>query len=429
MKNKKILIAISAIGVAAGFWACGSGAVEPPNESDGTARSIMDSHLVEDPFGFSAQISKSKELCSADVDCLNEMAKANGKALEMSSSEEPVSSQAVPQSSSAIASSSSRWEFSSMGPVGPQSSSSTVPPVQSSSSSVVAPPVTGLGACAPAKTSAELGESVEWKFIVGAALQGKVSELMGLKYEWTFPAGTPGTSSEKSPKVSYSQSGTKSATLKVTASSGTEEITCSPLRVNGQPITGCKCVATIDAPDVASGEAATWNVMGCTSKANITKYTWTKATADASGLEATAAVAAKGDIVSGVSVTVENDDSTAVTVTCPDAKAIDSRVPDYEFKASGNTNAITFTGDVDATVVFNLPSGWHGSDATCNFACQVTRGQGGNGAISGTLGTTKLSGNDYVKIQIPVSNTVGGKSLPFKVTVSPNEAIVCSVEW
>ena len=418
MKNKKILIAISAIGVAAGFWACGSGAVEPPNEADGTARSIMESHLVEDPFGFSAQISKSKELCSADVDCLNEMAKANGKALEMSSSEEPVSSQAVPQSSSAIVSSSSRWEFSSMGPVGPQSSSSTVPPVQSSSSSVVAPPVTGLGACAPAKTSAELGESVEWKFTVGEALKGNVSELMSLKYDWTFPAGTPGTSTEKSPKVSYSQSGTKSATLKVTASSGAEEITCSPLRVNGQPITGCKCVATIESPDVAKGQAATWNLMGCTSKANIIKYTWTKATADASGLEATAPVAEKNDVVTGVSVTVENDDSTAVTVDCPDAKAIDSRIPDYELKEQ-NTSIDLPAGKV--TVTMNLPSNWHNGDTSgkCTFQCDGTNQQI-------TVKAGGVSGTNYsVQLQIPISSTINGYALDVELSA----AAKCKVGW
>lgn len=421
MKNKKLLFAFSAIGVAAGFWACGSGAIESPNAADGTAQSLLESQLVEDPFGFSAQINKSKELCSADVECLNEMAKANGKALEMSSSEEPVSSETVPQSSSAIApSSSSKWQFSSMGPIGPQSSSSsTLPPVSSSSMPVGPQPVTGLGSCAPAKATVELGETMEWKFTAGDALKGNLTELMSIKYAWSFPEGTPTTSSDKTPKVKYTQSGAKTATLKVTTSSGMEEIACTPVNVNGAPITGCKCVGTKLNPDVSAGESATWNATGCkTSGANITGYTWVGATADATGLEATAPVTKKGDVVTGVSFTVANDDNSKVTITCEDAKAIDSSLPDYELKAQ-NTGISLPAGKV--TVIMNLPASWHNNETTgtCTFQCDGTNQQI-------TVKAGGVSGTNYsVQLKIPISSTINGYALDVELSA----AATCKVGW
>ena len=106
--------------------------------------------------------------------------------------------------------------------------------------------------------------------------------------------------------------------------------------MNGQKITGCECEPTNIQPDVSKGESATWTAKGCTSTANIIGYTWKGATADASGLIATAPVAAKNDEVTGVSFTVENDDSTAVTVTCDNAKAIDATLPDYLFEINGD---------------------------------------------------------------------------------------------
>ena len=422
--NKKILIAISAIGVAAGFWACGSGPIEPPNLADDTLNAFLKNKGEigdNDPFGLTPQISKSKELCAENLDCLEEMTKANGKALQMSSSEAPVSSEAAPQSSAIQPpTSSSSWVFSSMGPVGPgqsSSSSSIVSPVLSSSSEIQ--PVAGLGSCAPAKNIVELNEAVTWNFTVGQALKGNLTELMSIKYEWSFPDGSITTSADKSPKVSYSSSGTKTASLKVTVPSGTETIACSPsLRVNGQPITGCKCVATIESPDVAKGQAATWNLMGCTSKANITKYTWTNATADASGLEATAAVAEKNDVVTGVSVMVENDDSTAVVVNCPDAKAIDSRIPDYELKEQ-NTSIDLPAGKV--TVTMNLPASWHNNETsgTCTFQCDGTNQQI-------TVKAGGVSGTNYsVQLKIPISSTINGYALDVELSGDAK----CKVGW
>ena len=431
--NKKLLIGLSAIGIAAGFWACGEGAIEPPGETtDNYVKAMLPS------IDFDVQVNDAKTKCALDPVCESEMAKAQGSAVIMSSSEEIVSSETVSSSSTVPPSSSSYTQFSFAGPIGERSSSSSAivssQSTEPSSSSVMI--ATGLGSCAPAVTTTELNTPVEWKFTKGAGMK-QATTLMQAEFKWEFEDGMPATTEQKgkvsSGSITYSKSGKKGAKVTVISAEGTEVIECSPkLQVNGIPITGCKCNPTNIEPDVSKGESATWTLSGCTSTgANIISYTWTGATADASGLIATAPVTKKGDIVTGVSVAIANDDNTVVTATCDDAKAIDMTKPDYEIKADGNTNGVKFTGNVDATIVFNMASGWHGAgdSGQCNFACQVDRGQNGDGKISGTIGTSIISGGDYVTTGISVSNTVGGKALSIKVDIGSNAGMTCWVSY
>lgn len=336
--NKKLLIGFSAIGIAVGFWACGEGAIEPPGETtDNYVKAMLPS------IDFDVQVNDAKTKCALDPVCESEMAKAQGSAIILSSSEEIVSSETVPSSSSVIPSSSSYTQFSFAGPIGQQSSSSSAivssQSTEPSSSSVII--ATGLGSCAPGATKIELNKSVEWKFTKGAGMKDAMT-LMKAEFKWEFDDGMPATvdltGKVSSGAITYSKSGKKAAKVTVISAEGTEVIQCSPmLQVNGVPITGCKCNPTNIEPDVSKGESATWTLSGCTSTgANIISYTWTGATADASGLIATAPVAAKGDVVTGVSVTVANDDNTVETYTCDDAKAIDITKPDYLFEINGD---------------------------------------------------------------------------------------------
>ena len=341
--KKKLLISLSSFGLVAGFWACGDGSVEPLNEeTDGYVKAMLETQSID----FASQVADAKKNCAADVTCENEMAKAQGSAIliESSAAPTPESSDGIPQPASSSSSRDFFNNFSSRGPIGQQSSSSVAPVVVESSSSEVVVPAGQFGTCfaglstAP-KTSAELGESVTWTFKPNTAVI-KTNELLKIMINWSFPNGTPdsyaGTQGKTTGQTSYSVSGTKTAVASVTSGGATQEITCSPLRVNGQKIEGCECLSTNIQPDVSKGESATWKASGCTSKANIIGYTWKGATADATGLVATAPVTAKGDEVKGVSFTVENDDSTSVTIQCEDAKAIDMRVPDYELTFEGS---------------------------------------------------------------------------------------------
>lgn len=364
----------------------------------------------------STQIEKAKNQCTEDLECYNEMIKANGRELESSSSETPVSS-STPLSS-VKASSSSFMPFSSIGPIGPgNSSSSSTPPVQSSSSSDT--PLTGLGDCHPESETVELDAKTKWKFDMGPSFGG-ITAITSAQFEWSFPDGTPTSGtvqrSVNSPDVSYSTSGQKTASVKVTlGTSGSETITCSKkLQVNGLPITGCKCTGDNLEPDVSKGESASWILSGCISRANIISYTWTGATADATGQSATAAVTAKGDEVKGVSVAVANDDNTVVTVTCPDAKAIDITIPDYIIDG---TAAGTFTGigPGDYTMVYACKT-----DQYYQTPLMVVAP---DGPVSGSVNGSPFSVQQYGQEKV-FSSLTANTSISVKIT-SGSATIKC----
>ena len=392
--NKKLLIGLSAIGIAVGFWACGEGAIEPPGETtDNYVKAMLPS------IDFEVQVNDAKTKCALDPVCESEMAKAQGSAIILSSSEEIVSSETAPSSSSIIASSSSYTQFSFAGPIGQQSSSSSAivssQSTEPSSSSVII--ATGLGSCAPGATKIELNKSVEWKFTKGAGMKDAMT-LMKAEFKWEFDDGMPATvdltGKVSSGAITYSKSGKKAAKVTVISAEGTEVIQCSPmLQVNGVPITGCKCNPTNIEPDVSKGESATWTLSGCTSTgANIISYTWTGATADASGLIATAPVAAKGDVVTGVSVTVANDDNTVETYTCDDAKAIDETKPDYLFEIKGD--------QITSTAM-----------AVKNEGCMSIRGTWSNTGYSPNIQVLCDGKADDQNAGMTFSMTYGGKTI------------------
>lgn len=427
--NKKLLIGVSSAALALGFWACGSGTVEPMDmNTDDYVKAMLESNSID----FNTQVADAKKSCKEDPVCENEMAKAQGSAIEIESSEtlNPESSSSDPGQKQSSSSRDFFDNFSSSGPIGGYSSSSSAIPVPQSSSSEPLPPGT-FGTCAPASPTAELNAAVTWNF-EWADPKPAANVMLGATFAWSFEGGTPAVGEKRSASTKYSTSGPHTASVTVTAGGATQTATCS-VNVNGAPITGCQCVGTNLQPDVAAGESATWKATGCTTAApaTITGYTWTGATADATGLIATAPVTAKGDVVSGVSFTVMNDDNTQKIIQCEDAVAMDATKPDYEFKDQGNTNAVKFEGNIDATVVFSLASGWHGQgdSGSCTFACQVDRGGGGDGKISGTLGTYEVSGGDYVTASIPVSATVGGNALAFKLDVGSNAGVSCFIAW
>ena len=82
--KKKLLIGLSSVGLAAGFWACGDGTVEPMNEAtDGYVKAMLETESID----FASQITDAKKSCSEDPACENEMARANGAAVQIESSE------------------------------------------------------------------------------------------------------------------------------------------------------------------------------------------------------------------------------------------------------------------------------------------------------------------------------------------------------
>lgn len=418
--NQKILFGIITIVSIAGiFVACGEGEINSFNADDQVAAISIKSSLDE---------QKSLIACQADVDCQDQL---NVVLPPMSSAEPPPpSSSEVPvlSSSSVIVP-----PLSSSPIIIASSSSIIIPPSSSaivivSSSSVITPEGALAGTCSPSPAIAELGQSVTWSFNRDPSIS--VTQIMAATFDWVFEGASVETFSAKgatglTKAVSYTTSGTHTTML---ATNGAAPITCTPVQVNGAKITGCKCLVDNASPDVAAGGEAIWTVSGCTSTATITGYTWNGG--ELGAVETSSHVFTEKDETFAPTLSVSNDDNTVQVVACPVAKAIDATLPDYEMTASGNTAGVTFEGDVDATIVMNLPQSWHnGTTGTCTFACQVNRGSGGSGAISGTVDKVAITGSDYVTASIPITSTISGYALKLVVDVGTNAGVTCFVNW
>jgi len=395
------------------FVACGSGSIDPYSVDDQVAAISIVGNLNSE---------ESKSACLADPVC-----KADYEAAE-----NPPSSAQIPSSSSSIPvvpglSSGGLVQISSGGVIPPfpiSSSSGPIVIVSSQSSGGIS------GTCAPDPAIAELGQQVTWTFTKAASVP--VTDVVAASFDWTFAAASePTFSGQGAPGltkvVSYSKSGSHATTLSI---NGDAPMTCAPVQVNGAPITGCECTVDNPSPDVAAGGVATWSVTGCLTTANISGYSWA-GTPAAPTTTFAHTFAAKGETFTPT-LSVYNDDNTVQPVTCPAATAIDATLPDYEMTASGNTAGITFEGNVDATIVMNLPETWHGETAgTCSFACQVNRGSdgSGSGAISGTVDKVAITGSDYVTAEIPITSTINGYALKLVVDVGTNAGVTCFLNW
>jgi hypothetical protein len=417
--NKKLFFGIISIAFIAGiFVACGEGAIEAYNTDD---------NVADLTFGNSLDIKKSETACQANPECLEKLNQvqptSSAEPPPPSSSEEPVlissSSVMFPTSSSSLITITSSTTI-----ILPPSSSTIV---IVSSSSVITPEGGLAGTCAPDPAIAELGTSVTWSFKKDPSVTPQ--QVIAATFDWAFEGGSIESFSGQSASgisksLTYAKSGKHTTTLSINESA---PINCAPVQVNGAKITGCKCEVDNSSPDVAAGGIANWSVTGCTSTATITGYTWNGG--ELGAVETSSHVFTEKDETFAPTLSVSNDDNTVQAVACPAATAIDATLPDYEMTASGTTAGLTFEGNVDATIVMNLPETWHNeTTGTCTFACQVNR-SGGSGAISGTVDKVAITGSDYVTAKIPITSTINGYALKLVVDVGTNAGVTCFVNW
>ena len=212
-------------------------------------------------------------------------------------------------------------------------------PVPESSSEAEIVMVTGLGSCAPVSTPINKGSSVKWKFSGNLSAGYKAIDFAKATFAWSFPGGSPSADAipSTSAAITFPTSGTANATLTLTMQDGKSEvIQCSPLQVNGDPITGCMCapVGVTGSVDFTAQPDVSWAVTGCTSASEIISYTW-------DGVEGTENTYTKTFVAaqSGYAPTlkIENSDKTLIEVTCPAvaATAGPSACPNIKAKSGG----------------------------------------------------------------------------------------------
>ena len=420
--NKKIFAGTVALGIAASFWACGSGEIIKPDNDDNTMSILVD----ENPA-----LGVSKDVMTP-VNCPACFVGAPSSS-STKQQPKPQSSATIPGLSSAYVppvqqSSSSEFEInlSSSTPYSytPRSSSDPGPgpgPIFVSSSSEVVIEANQAGSCAPDPTKAtiDVGGSTTWKYTRGSGVAA--ASLLSAAFAWEFEGGTPPTASATgaggmSQNVTYTTSGSHGAKLTLTIGSSHYPITCSPVQVNGAKITGCKCSALNKKPDIAAAELGTWSVTGCTSTGHqITGYEWSGATGE--GPAATQAFTAKNQ-AAAPTVKVANDDNTVVTVQCDTVIAIDANDPDY-ILTKQDTKIQMPKGE--STLVLDLPASWHGNDTKpATLRCDDA-----GGPVTITIGTKSSEASYSATISIPVEQTINKTA----VVVNLSMAAKCQIAY
>ena len=344
--NKKLLIGLSSIGMAAGFWACGSGSIEPMDEGTDV---YVDAML--NTLDFTSQTERAMKACDEDLVCANEMAKAAHGSIEFSSeSSLPVSSDDGGQP---IVSSSSEsfFKFSSLGDVGFQSSSSDAGTLVSSSSEQII--ITGIGRCYPLSETIESNGQAQWKVEFNSNYG--IKDVAGATYSWAFGMNaTPDNNTAASPKVSYSTTGPQSASVDIVIGGQKGHLDCDKtVNVNGAPITNCECTTASLSVDFTATPDVVWTVAGCKAQGQTTFfYSWEGGAAGAEASFTKTFTAAQNGYAPKLKVS--HADNSIQEFTCPAVKTTDG--PEYTFKVSqdkldipAGTHSVTTKGDASVT--------------------------------------------------------------------------------
>lgn len=318
--NTKIFSGVLSLAIAGAFWACNDDSVI-------TIASANQGAVVESSSSKTKDDSSAKS--SSDSDLIIVKMSSSSSAGKTSSS-----------SSSFTYSSSSQLKISSSAGIiihqEPSSSSTAIvdnPKV--SSSSIIVVPVTGLGSCAPTKNPINKGESTTWKFSANISSGQSPMNFISASFAWNFSDNAvPATDATKitSAPVTYATSGVANASVNVTMPDGSyETIQCSPLQVNGDPITGCECTTDATTIDYTAQPTAFWTVMGCSTLSPPLTYVWDEGVISD---DAVAAYVFSTAATVTPAVTVHNSDNTSIKVECPAVRATEG--PEYAFNLEGD---------------------------------------------------------------------------------------------
>ena len=396
----KIFSSVLSLAIAGAFWACNDDSVI-------TIASANQGAVVESSSSKTKDDSSAKS--SSDSDLIIVKMSSSSSVGKTSSS-----------SSSFTSSSSSQLKISSSAGIiihqEPSSSSTAIvdnPKV--SSSSIIVVPVTGLGSCAPTKNPINKGDSTTWKFSANISSGQSPMNFVKASLVWNFsdnavPAS--GATGLTSAPVTYAASGAANASVNVTMPDGSyETIQCSPLQVNGDPITGCECTTDATTIDYTAQPTAFWTVTGCSTLSPPLTYVWDEGVISD---DAVAAYVFSTAATVTPAVTVHNSDNTSIKLECPAVRATEGP----EYLVTDNKYFELPAGE--SNVVFDLPSGWRGlSDVgSCTLFCT-----GLNEPIVITVGMEQSTESYATYVSIPLSQTIN-KS---KVVIGLTAAAKCYV--
>ena len=409
--NKKLFAGVSMMAAASAvFWACGEGNINEMTDMDNV---ILMQYPLDPVTGqASPELDNLKESalnsCKEDMGCYTQY-QGYFDGTEVIEEPESSSSEENPGPYTNPLSSSSRSDINIV--TKPSSSSIAIidNPVESSSSEVVV--VSGLGSCSPATSPINKSGSAKWKFTPNlTAGTYKPTDFAKATFAWNFPGGTPAVDATPSTSaaITYSASGSVTASVTVTMNDGASEtIQCSPLQVNGDPITGCKCTSPEAKVDYLTQPDVSWTVEGCTSASDIISYTW-------DGVEGGAIFTKTFDAAQNgytPKLVVGNADNTAIEVSCTTVKT--TKGSEFTFEKPDTKIALPAG---ESSVEFDLPATWHnGTEGTCTFRCD-----GANQPITITIGTETSKADYSATLQIPIAKTINKTAMTVTLDVAAN---------
>lgn len=285
---------------------------------------------------------------------------------------------------------------------------------------------TVTGNCAPNPAKIEKGGIVTWEFLRS---KGEVWDQILAPFVWTF-SGTNVESLQgnglSSVNVRYENSGTHYAELNVDGNL----VECSPLQVQGIPITVESCSANKQTANV--GETVIWNV-SATSESPITEYSWESSFGKVSGNGAEGSLVITSDMHKKsvtATVTVTNADLSAESYVCEGVTAIDPESVDLVLKIGDVNNADLYGEPILPT----LPDSLFIPGGRTPMVVQIPAGAKQNCAIS----CKPRVGSDYMSTEVfwdgdetPLSNFAyfnpSGCAPGKKYSVESKVTIICLV--
>lgn len=429
MRNSRLpkFLGLLSLAMSMTLISCDSDDVNPSaskdsQEEDASSSSVKKSSASKAKSSSSvAKSSSSKKTSSASTAKSSDSGKQKASSSSVKAKSSSATAKSATSKSSTSTAKSSASVKSSSSASKPASSntatSSSAKPASSSaakSSSSVAmssanPVYQGIGTCIPAKAVAEIGENVIWKFVRNNVLSA--SQLLSATFSWTFEGGTPSyavvtNAAGVSQTAQYAKSGDYGASLKVVIDDVTHSISCSPVHINGAPITGCKCTSEVETVDFTATPDVAWNVTGCSTGEGLKlAYEWDGASGTA---EFTKSFTAASDGYAP-KLKVTNSDNSVVDVACPTVKVTDG--PEFEITEPQGRGAIQLPAGT-SIVLLKV-------DAFANSVfCQVSRDDTPSGALNGTVGvvggsgSNALMGHDYISRPVD-GNLVSGTVLEF----------------
>ncbi|CAG0993142.1 Xyloglucanase Xgh74A [Flavobacteriales bacterium] len=233
-------------------------------------------------------------------------------------------------------------------------------------------------------------------------------------WSWTFPGGTPGTSTQQNPLITYNTPGTYNATLVATNIYGSSTETKNAyITVNPIPV----ATATPNSQTFCSG--GTTNI-ALTSNVGGTTFAWTVTQSGVSGASngsgstisqtLTATGGTNGTATYTITPTANGCAGTPITVVVTvKPNPVATATPPDDSICSGETVNINLSSNVGGT-----------SFAWTVTQTNVTGASNGNGSvISQTLNTVMQSSGTAVYTATPTANACVGSPITITVVVSP----------